>query len=312
MMETLYLVDHDCNICFSSCRNDSIGSFKEPDVMKAAVPDQTVAIAVAPNGGRRVKDDHPAIPLDARELAATAAECLAAGAAMIHVHVRDMDGKHLLDADAYRDVTAAIRAQVGDRLVVQISTEALGIYRPDQQMAVVKATRPEAASLALREFLRSPEDDQPFGDFLAWLRRERVVPQIILYEPAEAVRLADLQRRGLIPWRGVPVLYVLGRYTVGQTSEPTDLLPFLASGIPRFRHWSLCAFGRDEAACVVAGALLGGNVRVGFENNLWRPDGSLAANNADLVRVTAAILAAAGRTPMSAQQLRGCWTGLTE
>lgn len=284
----------------------------EPDAMNAAIPDHTVAIAVAPNGGRRVKDDHPAIPLDAGELAATAAECLAAGAAVIHVHVRDAYGKHLLDADAYRDATAAIRRQVGDRLVVQISTEALGVYEPDQQMAVVKATRPEAASFALREFLRSPQDERPFGDFLAWLRRERVLPQIILYEPAEAVRLADLQRRGLVPWSDVPVLFVLGRYSVGQTSDPTDLLPFLASGIPHFSHWSICAFGRHEAACVVAGALLGGHVRVGFENNLWRPDGSLAANNADLVRLTAAILTAAGRTPMSAQQLRGCWTRMTE
>ncbi|MEX0954031.1 MAG: 3-keto-5-aminohexanoate cleavage protein [Rhizobiaceae bacterium] len=283
----------------------------ESEVMTAAAPDHKVAITVAPNGGRRVKDDHSAIPLDARELAATAAECLAAGAAMIHIHVRDVDGKHLLDADAYRDTIAAIRTQVGDRLIVQISTEALGIYEPDHQIAVVKATRPEAASIALREFLRNPEDEQPFGDFLDWLHRAHVLPQIILYEPAEAVRLADLQRRGLVPWSDVPVLYVLGRYTVGQTSEPTDLLPFLASGIPHFRHWSLCAFGQNEAACVVAGALRGGHVRVGFENNLWMPDGSLAANNADLVRVTAAILAAAGRTPMSAQQLRGCWTGMT-
>ena len=64
-----------------------------------------VAIAVAPNGGRRVKVDHPAIPLTAKELAETAAECLEAGAAMIHVHVRDAGGGHLLDADAYGKTT---------------------------------------------------------------------------------------------------------------------------------------------------------------------------------------------------------------
>lgn len=231
---------------------------------------------------------------------------------MIHVHMRDAEGRHLLDADAYREATDAIWREVGEDLVVQITTEALGIYEPEQQIAVVKATRPEAASLALREFLRGSEDERPFADFLAWLHREQVLPQIILYEPAEAVRLAKLQRRGLVPWRDVPVLYVLGRYTVGRTSEPTDLLPFLAPDIPRFRHWSLCAFGQHEAACVVAGALLGGHVRVGFENNLWRPDGTLAASNADLVRLTAAILAAVGRMPMSAQQLRGLCAGMKE
>lgn len=280
--------------------------------MTAAIQIPRVAIAVAPNGGRRVKADHPAIPLNARELAATAAECLAAGAAMIHLHVRDREGRHLLDAGAYRGAIAAIQAEVGDRLVVQISTEALGIYEPDQQIAVVKATKPEAASLALREFLRSSDDEPRLADFLAWLHRERVLPQIILYEPAEAVRLAALQRRGLVPWHDVPVLYVLGRYTAAQTSEPADLLPFLAPDMPRFRHWSLCAFGRHEAACVVAGALLGGHVRVGFENNLWKPHGALAANNAELVRLTADILHAAGRHHISAQQLRDLWSGGSE
>src|SRR5689334_12670119 len=110
-----------------------------------------VAIAVAPNGGRRTKADHPAIPLTPAELARTAAECLDAGAAMIHVHVRRPDGRHLLDADTYRQATSAIRAEVGDRLVIQITTEALGIYNPAEQIAVLKAVRPEAASLALRE-----------------------------------------------------------------------------------------------------------------------------------------------------------------
>ena len=64
--------------------------------------DRNIAIAVAPNGGRKTKADHPALPLTPAELAATAAECLEAGAAMIHVHVRDANGRHLLDADAYR------------------------------------------------------------------------------------------------------------------------------------------------------------------------------------------------------------------
>ncbi|SJM34833.1 conserved hypothetical protein [Mesorhizobium delmotii] len=80
----------------------------------------------------------------------------------------------------------------------------------------------------------------------------------------------------------------------------------------RFRFWSLCAFGRHDAACVVAGALLGGHGRVGFENNFWRPAGSIAASNADLVHLTAATLAAAGRKPISAQQPRELWRGIED
>lgn len=263
-----------------------------------------VAIAVAPNGGRRTKADHPGVPLTPAELARTAAECLDAGAAMIHVHVRRPDGRHLLDAEAYRQAINAIRAEVGDQLVVQITTEALGIYTPAEQIAVLKAVRPEAASLALRELLPDEAAEPAFTEALAWMRQENVLPQIILYDPAEALQLAAMIQRGLVPWPDIPVLYVLGRYTLSQTSQPADLLPFLAPEVPRFSNWSVCAFGRHEAACVAAGALLGGHVRVGFENNLFRPDGSLAASNADLVATVAMALGRLGYIPCSAMDMR--------
>lgn len=98
--------------------------------MTASYRPHRVAIAVAPNGGRRTKADHPNIPLTPAELARTAAECLEVGASMIHIHVRRPDGRHLLDVDAYRQAIDTIRAEVGDKLVIQITTEALGIYTP--------------------------------------------------------------------------------------------------------------------------------------------------------------------------------------
>jgi uncharacterized protein (DUF849 family) len=249
--------------------------------------DSPTVIAVAPNGGRRSRADHPALPLTAAELAATAAACAEAGAAMIHLHVRDRDG--------------------GDRLVVQITSEALGVYSPGQQMDVVRAVRPEAVSLALRELAPDEASEPEFARFLGWLHDNHVMPQIILYTPEEAVRLADMQRRGLIPHEDIPVLYVLGRYTPGQVSAPADLLPFLAPDMPRFSHWSVCAFGRHEAACVTAAALLGGHARVGFENNLLLPDGATAGSNADLVAGTAGILRACGLTVAAAADLRRQW-----
>lgn len=263
-----------------------------------------VAIAVAPNGGRRTKADHPAIPLTPAELARTAAECLEAGAAMIHVHVRRADGRHLLDADAYVETTRAIRAEVGDRMVIQITTEALGIYTPIEQIAVLKAVRPEAASLALRELAPDEAAEPAFAEALEWMKRESVCPQIILYDPAEAVRLTAMIERGVVPWPDIPVLYVLGRYTVSQTSQPADLLAFIAPNAPRFDHWSVCAFGKHEAACVTAGALLGGDVRVGFENNLLTPGGSVASSNASLVEPVGVCLQKAGCTLSDAAHLR--------
>ena len=251
-----------------------------------------------------MKADHPAIPLTPAELAQTAHECLTGGASMIHVHVRRNDGRHLLDAEAYREAMSAIRDKVGDRLIVQITTEALGIYTPAEQIGVLKATRPEAASMALREIVPDDAAEPAFAELLFWMKRERVLPQIILYEPAEAIRLANLIARGLVPWREIPVLYVLGRYTTNQTSQPSDLLPFLAAGMPRFANWSVCAFGRHEAACVAAAAMLGGQVRVGFENNLLLPDGRQAPSNAALVEAVVTVLKGVGYASCDAAGLR--------
>jgi 3-keto-5-aminohexanoate cleavage enzyme len=263
-----------------------------------------VAIAVAPNGGRRTTADHPNLPTTPAALARTAAECLEAGAAMIHLHVRDADGGHLLDAEAYRAAIAGIFKAVGDRLLIQITSESLGRYAPAEQMAVVLATNPEAASLAPRELAPEAKDEKPFAEFLLRLKRMRIWPQFTLYAPEEGVWLADLQRRGVVPFDEVAVLYALGRYTLLGTAAPSDLLPFLAPGAPRFAHWSVCAFGRREAACVTAGALLGGRPRVGFENNFVLPGGERATSNAELVAAVARALADLGLAADTADGLR--------
>lgn len=287
----------------------NLESHQQPPQGKRLAAD-SVAIAVAPNGGRRTKADHPALPMTAAELAEAAAQCAEAGASMIHVHVRDRAGRHVLDAETYGDVIRAIRSAVGDRLVLQITSEALGQYGRADQMAAVRAVRPEAVSLALRELAPTPEAEPEFLAFLGELRRQQIIPQIILYDPAEAVRLADLRARGLLPFEDVPVLYVLGRYTVDQTSRPRDLLPFLGEGQPRFAHWMICAFGRHEVACVTAAALLGGHARVGFENNLLLPDGRVAPGNAALVGAAAEAMRACGLVPATADELRSAWLAL--
>ena len=122
--------------------------------------------------------------------------------------------------------------------------------------------------------------------FLAGEARRGVFIQYILYEPSEVLRFDGLLDRGVVPAQGASQLFVLGRYTPGQTSRPADLLPFLtarSNALP----WSLCAFGPREAACALAAATLDGHARVGFENNLRLPDGTPAPNNAALVDVVA-------------------------
>lgn len=269
-----------------------------------------VAIAVAPNGGRRSKADHPGLPITTDELATVAAGCADAGAVMIHVHIRDAQGRHLLDAETYRRTIAAIQRAAGDRLLVQITSESIGAYSPAEQMAVVKAVRPEAVSLGLRELVPDAASEREFASFVTWLSREHITPQIILYQPDEAVRLASLMQRGLIPWKSIPVLFVLGGYVSPREAEAADLLHFVSPALPKFEHWMMCAFGRQEAACVTSAARMGGHVRVGFENNLHRPDGTLAPDNAAQVHSVAQLLRSAGVGLLSADQLRAAWAGV--
>lgn len=261
------------------------------------------AIAVAPNGGRRPKADHPALPLTSLDLAECAAECLEAGASMIHIHVRDNAGRHCLDVARYRAAMVAIRDRVSDRLIIQVTTEALGLFSPAQQIELVRVLHPEACSIALREIVPDASYEGAFAALLEWMRRERIVPQIILYDRADLERLQDMLRRGLIPAQDIPVLFVLGRYTANQQSSPADLQEFLQAP-PSFAHWSMCAFGQEEAACAVTAALMGGHVRLGFENNLLLPDGTVAANNAALIAPVRESLRLLGRKIETAETQR--------
>ena len=98
----------------------------------------------------------------------------------------------------------------------------------------------------------------------------------------------------MIPVLALPLLFVLGRYSAGQTSDPRGLLPFLDE-LSHEAPWMVCAFGTGEHRCAATAAALGGHVRVGFENNLALKDGSPAGSNADLVMQVRELAAALGR-----------------
>jgi len=260
-------------------------------------------ITVAPNGARRGKADHPAIPLSPDEIGREAARCRETGAAMIHLHVRDADGRHTLDPDAYRAAIAAVRREAGPDLLIQATTEAVGIYTAEQQMAAMRALRPEAFSAAVRELVPDAGAEAAAAGFLAEQARSGTLVQHILYDAADVARFDDLMRRGVIPETNAGVLFVLGRYTAGQQSDPRDLLPFL-NAWTRPLPWAVCAFGRREAACMAAAAALGGHVRVGFENNMDLPDGTRAPDNAALVSAVATLAPVLGRAVATPEQAR--------
>lgn len=260
----------------------------------ARTTQRPVVICVAPNGARRTKKDHAALPMTSAELAREAAACADAGASVIHLHVRNDEGSHSLDVNRYRAAMDSVRLSTQDQMLVQVTTEAVGIYQPAEQIAVVKALRPHAASVAVRELI--PDDahrGQAIG-FFDWCGRNSVALQFIVYTPDEASLVKDMAQRGDLGCESPNTLFVLGRYTEGQRSSPADLLPYLHVW-DQAHPWSVCAFGPTETVCMTAAMGLGGHVRVGFENNLTRADGTTALGNAELVSNVAEIARRSGR-----------------
>jgi 3-keto-5-aminohexanoate cleavage enzyme len=245
-------------------------------------------IMLAPNGARKTKADHPALPMTIAETVAAARAAHAEGAGALHAHVRDAEGGHSLDPGLYRELIAEMARVVPD-MPVQITTEAAGRYSPADQRAVVRRVLPEGVSVALSEMWPANAPDDEASRFYHWAAEAGIAVQHILYSPAELSRLVRLVSGAHIP-PPLQLLYVLGRYLPPQAATPEVLTGFLtaASALPERPDWAACAFGPQETDCLLAAIKAGGKARIGFENNLTSPDGTPAPDNAarvaDLIR----------------------------
>jgi len=258
----------------------------------------------APNGARRGKADHAGIPLSPAELAENAKAILDCGASLLHLHVRDESDRHSLDPERYRAAIDAVRDQVGDGLVIQVTTEAVGVYSVEQQISIVKELKPEAVSVALRELVPNRDKTRDASCFFEWLRSNDVMPQYILYSVDEVRWFEDLRGRGMFHDDLPFVLFVLGIYGTTEYGDPADLEDYRrALGDERI-PWAVCCFGPREDEVSLCAATSGGHARVGFENNMLMPDGSEAPDNAALVRLAAGHAHTTGRQLATADDVR--------
>ena len=240
-----------------------------------------VIIMVAPNGARRTHKDHPALPVSIAETAAEAANCFAAGATVLHAHVRGDEQQHLLDSGLYRELIAETK-RAAPQILIQITTEAVGVYNPQQQVDCVQSVKPEMASVALKEMTSNYTDLEFAGGFYHWAEEETVHIQHILYSADDLGHFLRLKAKGIIPDSQRCVLFVLGRYSVNFQSDPVDLSPFIDSDLSAL-DWFVCAFGAREQDCVLSAIEHGGHARIGFENNLYLANGELAQSTSELV-----------------------------
>ncbi len=249
-------------------------------------------IMVAPNGARKTKFDHPAMPVSIDEVVTAAVESKAVGATGLHAHVRDDDGQHVLDAGLYRELLVECELMLPN-FFVQITTEAVGRYSVYEQDALVREIEPGSVSVCLKEM--AGEGKLPVGrerklasEFYYWANEAEIDVQHILFDIREFEQLKCCISDGIIPNGDLQLLFVLGRYTRNMESSVSDLLPFVTELNSDFFgeveiDWAVCAFGRAETDCLVKAVELGGKTRIGFENNMLNRDGSLANSNAERV-----------------------------
>ncbi|MEC9470708.1 MAG: 3-keto-5-aminohexanoate cleavage protein [Pseudomonadota bacterium] len=249
------------------------------------VPPPLSLIMVAPNGARRTKADHSALPMTIAETVVAAKACLEAGASALHAHVRDLTGAHVLDAGLYRELLSEMRVAV-PQMQVQITTEAVGKYTPEEQRELVYKVKPDAVSVAIREMVPEGGEDQAKA-FYHWAFDHECAVQHIVYSADDLDRFFDLAAAGTLAGESHQLLFVLGRYAAGQESAPEDLVPFLEKLAERGKgqslDWAVCAFGHRETECLVEAVRRGGKARIGFENGLWNRTGERAIDNADRV-----------------------------
>jgi len=251
-------------------------------------------IAVAPNGARRTQSDHSSLPLSPMELAETAVQCCEAGAAMIHLHVRDQSDRHSLDPATYRLAIKEVEQAVGDKMLIQVTSEAAGVYQAPQQMAAIRELAPSCVSIGLREIIANEKSKEAGARFFDELNAHGTLVQYILYSIDDIRWYQQLCGEGVVPKQKNMVLLVMGRYSEPQyQAEP--LAEYLKT-LSQTEQWMVCAFGKEEPDVMRQAIQHGGHCRVGFENNLWLPDGSVAENNAALIAVTASAAKEYGRT----------------
>ncbi|GAW35342.1 3-keto-5-aminohexanoate cleavage enzyme [Roseovarius sp. A-2] len=160
------------------------------------------------------------------EIVQTARDCAAAGADGLHLHLRDDEGRHVLDAGLYREALAELHVTV-PQMALQITTEAAGPYAAPHQRAVALEPGAGLVSVALREMVQDTEDAVARAFYMECHSRDIFV-QHILYGAAEIDLLARLLPDELLCDPGLQLIFVLGRYSKDQDSAPDDLTPFLA------------------------------------------------------------------------------------
>jgi 3-keto-5-aminohexanoate cleavage enzyme len=262
-------------------------------------------ITVAPTGAETSKDDCPQLPTTLEELVETAQRCEAAGAAMIHVHIRDDEHKPTLDLKRLTDTVDALHENTD--LVVQLSTGG-SVHDPLEDRLKVLDAEPDSCSLTMGTTNFGDDvfmNPWPFITELYQLSQERqVVPEFELFDLGHVHALHRLLDKYGLPYGG-RVHCDLVMNVPGGMPGTTDALVAAVHALPdAVTSWSATGIGRSTLNVSLAALSKGGHLRVGMEDVLTLARGVPVEHNAQLVERVVSVARVAQREPMTPDEAR--------
>ena len=268
-------------------------------------PPVATLITVAPTGAETTKSDVPALPTTLDELVETATRCEAAGAAMIHLHIRDAEHRPTLDIGLLSEAVTAVRESTA--LVVQLSTGG-SVHDPLEARLKVLDAEPDSCSLTMGTTNFGDDvfsNPWPFVTELYQLSQDRqVVPEFELFDLGHVAALHRLLDTYGLPYGGrVHCDLVMG--VPGGMPGTTDALVAAVSAMPaEVTSWSATGIGRTTLPVALAALSRGGHLRVGMEDTLTFSRGVPVTHNEQLVTRAAALAELALRPAMSTAAAR--------
>ena len=272
--------------------------------------EKELIVTAAVVGSRPTKKMNPAVPYSPKEIAASAVECCKAGAAIAHIHVRNpITGENELNLDSFKEVLGRIREACD--MVVNLTTTASHLQGPDvgQRRLQPVFLKPDMCSFDLgsvnffdRVFLNPPDWAE---EAAKCMKDNDVKPEIEVFDTGHISQAIDLIQKGLI--QSPPYFQICMGVKWGIEATAENLL-FMKSKLPAGAVWSVLGVGKSQLSMITLAMILGGHVRVGFEDNIYLKKGVLASSKAQLVEKAVDLAERLGRrvvTPKEARVMLG-------
>lgn len=272
---------------------------------------EKLIITCAPVGAEVTKQDNPAVPYGAAEIAESAIAAVRAGASIVHLHARDEVGAPSQEPDRFVEIFSRIKAHVDP--ILQLSTGGAVSATTEERLAPIH--HPEVVRyLEMASFTAGTVN---FGadvfmnrpEFLHALARQLkatgIKPEIEVFEPGMIANAARLLKTGELAGP-LHFDFVLG--VPGAMPGGVKQLLFLIESLPPGSTWSVAGVGSQQLPMAAAAIVMGGHVRVGLEDNVYYRKGVLAESNAQLVARVVRLAEELGRpvaTPDEARALLG-------